>query len=404
MLCTSLAVLLTACGGGSGTDTSQTELLKSGSANQNSNGGPTTTTASTTTTSTTTTSTYNYYVATTGSDSNPGTQAAPFKTILKASQVAVPDTTIHVSPGTYTGNFQTTTSGTANARIRYISDTRWGAKIVPPASSSSYFGVIFYNSGSYVTIDGFEIDASNSDTSYRNGIYTDGSNVVIQNNHIHNIGTSNPCSGSGGSGINTDHNKNGVNDDVIGNHVHDIGPAGCSAFYHGIYLSTSGNVKNNLVYKATGGGIQTWHDATLINIVNNTLFNNGYGIIVGSGDFYQQPAAPGDYINVHNNIVFDNNIQGISEQGTTGIHNTYVNNLVYQNGTNWQHHNGTTDTGTVVTNPQFVNYIRAGGGNYRLSSTSGAIDKGSPTYAPPTDIDGNIRPAGEAVEIGAYKY
>ncbi|UUZ46627.1 DUF1565 domain-containing protein [Massilia sp. B-10] len=45
--------------------------------------------------------TYNYYVSTTGSDSNPGTLKQPFQTILRASKVALPGTTIHVLPGVY---------------------------------------------------------------------------------------------------------------------------------------------------------------------------------------------------------------------------------------------------------------------------------------------------------------
>ena len=73
------------------------------------------------------TSIYNLYVATTGSDSNPGTATKPFKTISRAASLAKPGTTVHVAPGTYLGNVTTNVSGTATARIRYVSDTKWGA-------------------------------------------------------------------------------------------------------------------------------------------------------------------------------------------------------------------------------------------------------------------------------------
>ncbi|MET0855359.1 MAG: DUF1565 domain-containing protein, partial [Telluria sp.] len=73
---------------------------------------------------------YHLYVATTGSDSNPGTKAQPFKTITRAGALAKPSTTVHVAPGTYNGNVLTKVHGTANARIRYVSDTKWGAKII----------------------------------------------------------------------------------------------------------------------------------------------------------------------------------------------------------------------------------------------------------------------------------
>src|SRR5690606_8628622 len=39
---------------------------------------------------------YHLYVATTGSDSNPGSQSRPFKTINKAASVAKASTTVHV--------------------------------------------------------------------------------------------------------------------------------------------------------------------------------------------------------------------------------------------------------------------------------------------------------------------
>src|SRR5690606_1972040 len=44
-----------------------------------------------------------YYVATTGSDSNPGTFSQPFKTINKAASVASPGDKIYVRGGTYYG-------------------------------------------------------------------------------------------------------------------------------------------------------------------------------------------------------------------------------------------------------------------------------------------------------------
>ena len=44
-----------------------------------------------------------YSVAPDGSDSGPGTTAAPFRTIQKAADVAAPGDTVIVRPGVYTG-------------------------------------------------------------------------------------------------------------------------------------------------------------------------------------------------------------------------------------------------------------------------------------------------------------
>ncbi|NDB76719.1 MAG: DUF1565 domain-containing protein, partial [Verrucomicrobia bacterium] len=41
------------------------------------------------------------YVATTGNDTNPGTLAAPWRTIQRAASTVGPGTTVLVQPGTY---------------------------------------------------------------------------------------------------------------------------------------------------------------------------------------------------------------------------------------------------------------------------------------------------------------
>jgi hypothetical protein len=86
----------------------------------------------------TTTTGKHLYVATTGSDSNPGTQAKPVKTIGRADALASAGYTIHVAPGTYrvsapslgSVGIKTTKSGTSAAHIKFVSDVKWGAKIV----------------------------------------------------------------------------------------------------------------------------------------------------------------------------------------------------------------------------------------------------------------------------------
>ena len=82
--------------------------------------------------------TYNYYVSPTGSDTAAGTKTAPFKTLARAAKAAIkPSTTVWVAPGTYAGGIKTTGNGSATGRIYWVSTTKWGAKIVPPASSTN---------------------------------------------------------------------------------------------------------------------------------------------------------------------------------------------------------------------------------------------------------------------------
>src|SRR5919197_1292883 len=71
----------------------------------------------------------NYYVSPMGSDTNNGSAAAPFRTIQHAANLVNPGDTVHVLPGTYAEAINLTRGGSAAARIRFISDSKWAAKI-----------------------------------------------------------------------------------------------------------------------------------------------------------------------------------------------------------------------------------------------------------------------------------
>lgn len=348
--------------------------------------------------------TYNYYVAPNGSDTAAGTKSAPFKTLARAAKAATKaSTTVWVAPGTYAGGIKTTASGTASGRIYWVSTTKWGARIVPPSSSSN--NNAWDNRGNYVSIIGFDVDGTNSGsgTKWTHGIYTGGSYGMIQDNHIHHIARSVACTSAGGSAIGVDSYYHGVKSDIVGNVVNDIGPAGCT-YVQGIYVSTSGSIKNNLVYRVGAVGIHLWHDATDVVITNNTVTSSNFGMVVGGGDFYYTSAGANN-VYVANNIIFDNKY-GISEQGKTGTNNKYVNNLVYQNPTyNISLRNGLKATGTVSSNPLFKGYSKtAATPDFHLTSSSPAIGRGTATNAYPTDLDGKPRNASTGYDIGAYQH
>jgi hypothetical protein len=171
-----------------------------------------------------------------------------------------------------------------------------------------------------------------------------------------------------------------------------------------IYHQSTGAIVNNLVYSNAGGtGILLWHDPRDITIAHNTLFDNDWGIAVGAGDWYHEN-KPAENIRVVNNIVFDNRGGGITEEGLTGTNNLYLNNLVYRNAVDWSLGNGLKHQATITADPQFVDYRRGGGGNYRLRASSPAIDKGVTENGPKDDIEGRPRPYGGAADIGAYEW
>ena len=257
---------------------------------------------------------YHTYVAPDGSDYSDGTAAAPFRSIARAARTALPDTTIHVAPGVYEGGFRTSVNGSESGRIYFVSTVRWGALIVAPAGQGA--GQAWDNRGDYIDIVGFHVDGSGAGWTY--GIYNGGSYGRIRNNLVHHIASNAGCTSAGGAGIGGDGYYRGVGTDMLGNLVHDIGPPGCR-FFHGIYLSTSGSVKNNVVYRVAEGAIHLWHDAHDVVIANNTVTTSRTGIIVGGGDYYYR-AGPNNNTIVANNIVYDNAI-GIAEQGQTGTGN-----------------------------------------------------------------------------------
>ncbi len=102
--------------------------------------------------------TYKIYVSPKGKDSNPGTSASPFRTLARAASAAKASTTVFVAPGTYEGGFKTTASGTAGGRIYWISTTKWGARIVMPNKSVN--NTAWDNRGNYVDIIGFHVDGT----------------------------------------------------------------------------------------------------------------------------------------------------------------------------------------------------------------------------------------------------
>ncbi len=343
-------------------------------------------------------SAYHLYVSTKGNDNNAGTLSSPFRTLARAAKSARPSTTIHVAAGTYHGNVKTTVHGSATARIRYVSDTKWGAKLVGSGKEAQWT-----NNANYTDIIGFDISGTG-----RQGIVNWGSYTLVAGNHIHHIKVSGGCNGSGGAGV-VNANYSGSDGDIIGNVVNDIGTPGKCNGVQGIYSSNKrGKIMNNIVYRNSSYGIHLWHGATNVLIANNTVFANGSskmggGILTGTGD------KPGNvvlnYTRVINNIVYKNPAAGIKQycysgQSCIGSTNTTANNLVYGNGTNISLRRGTA-TGTVTADPQFVNFNPNGNGNYRLKGSSPAVNRGTSTQAPAYDFDNAPRKAG--VDIGAYE-
>jgi hypothetical protein len=332
------------------------------------------------------------WIAPDGLDNNPGTRAAPLRSLARAAQLVTPGTTVNVMPGTYQGGFHTSVSGLPNARIVFRSTERWQARIVPPSVSSSTMA--WDNRASYIDILGFEIDGSGhrSGQAWTTGIHSGGSYNRIRASHVHDIATAQSCTGTSGSGIEVDSAYKGIYAEVAGNSVHDIGLPGC-LHVQGIRVSTPGTVRNNIVYRAAGAGIGAGIDARKVVAVNNTVTASDIGFLVD-----------GDSIYVLNNIVFDNR-EGVAEQGGAGKHNSYRNNLVSGNKqSDWRLAAGHRHSGTVTAAPGFLGYTRTGTPDLGLAADSPAIGRGLEHGADGPDFCGKTRGQADAVDIGACQH
>jgi pectate disaccharide-lyase len=373
-----------------------------------------------------------YYVATTGSDSNDGSTTKPWRTISYAAGAVKAGDTVHVLPGVYNESVFLDNSGTTSQRIRFISDTQWGARVTGDGSGNPSFQI---RKADDVDVVGFEVTNVNGFT----GIESLASYSHIAGNLVHDV--SGGCKlgqfNLGGAGINLAAPGHDV--DVIGNVVHDVGdylnPHGCETT-HGVYVENSPSpdvggystrVWNNIIYHNESDGITSWHCATQMVLVNNISFENGKtGIFVGAND----PGCTNDRSVINNNIVVHNGWHdlctytdasqcpignhsgkgGIFEGGTTGANNKYWNDLSYQNFYNGVQDDGVhLSTGTQLNaisgiDPQFVNYQPDGTGNYHLQSSSPAIDQGTSMAAPPNDFEAYPRPYGAGYDIGAFEW
>jgi Periplasmic copper-binding protein (NosD) len=107
-----------------------------------------------------------YYVATTGSDSNPGTQSQPFRNIQKAANMVVAGDTVLIRGGTYSqATIQFTRSGTASAKITWKPEPSTGTVTIKHSTGTKLFNtaIIDMFGVSYNRIEGMNFGPSLTD-------------------------------------------------------------------------------------------------------------------------------------------------------------------------------------------------------------------------------------------------
>lgn len=386
-----------------------------------------------------------YYAATTGSDSNPGTKTAPWRTIQHAANTARAGSTVNVRGGIYEELVSIHVSG--NASDGFITFRSYPGEIAvleaqhfTPADRQ---GVLTIHNQSYVRIEGFEIrnfrTAEHRLTPMGINVIGSGSHIELLNNDVHHIqqtfeGRDAPGRGGNGFGIavyGTDaktpitdliidgnqvhHLKTGSSESLVVNGnvtnfrithnvVHDNNNIGIDVigFEHtapdpAVDQARDGIVSENLVYDITSRGNPAYGNdessdgiyvdgGTRILIERNVIHNVDFGIELAS----EHKDRATSYIIARNNLIYRTHTAGISiggyapERGQTE-HCTVINNTLYEN--------DTSNTGSGEFQMQwnmsdniFANNIVYAGPRCLISLTKSQIDN----RHPPVIIDHNL--------------
>lgn len=326
------------------------------------------------------------YVAPTGNDANSGlVPQSPKATIAGGMSAASAGDTVLVADGVYEGNVITPKGGSAGNFITVKAENKWGATIKGDDSTAKQAAVEINHS--YVRFQDFEI-TGDVDSGLRNGVVVNASNVQVVGCHIHTIcqflteGTG----WQGGAGIDFWYEDTLENVLIDGNLIHNIGlwETSDQQLVHGMYPAQPAIncvISNNVVYECEDYGIQLYpqDEATGWVVVNNTVAYTGRGIRTGNNT------------TVRNNISFNNKTADFDVRGSGSV---LSNNISYGPGS-------ASRTGVTVVDPEVVD---ATGRDFNLTALSPAIDAGTATDAPVTDIRGVARPQGLGIDVGAYEY
>ncbi len=399
-----------------------------------------------------------YWVSPDGDDGNPGTEGRPWRTVQKAAETLKAGETALIRQGVYAEHVVVANSGTEDGPITFQAcpgekpaldatglERSWGIFEMHGKSHVRIVGLELcnadrgqggvvargcshiqirncrtFNTGAsgilvwecdHVIIDGNEVERA----CQRGGeesvtVKFSSDTVQVSNNHIHHTGHEGIDVKEGSRNVRVFNNhihhaerqglyadawdRETCNIEFFNNVVHDcgFGIAVCSeqgGRLHGI------RIYNNLIYSNAGPGMifSHWTRAEVCPVddvwfVNNTVHNNGHGW--GGGVVLENDDARA--IVVRNNILSGNSVQILVNQEPAEA--TIDHNLIH--GTS-----GAAGDDCVAADPLFANPEE---GDFHLREGSPAIDRGSGDGAPEFDLEGDPRPCGQGVDIGAYEH
>ncbi len=402
-----------------------------------------------------------YYVSGEGNDRNSGrTTSSAFRTIQRAADLTNPGDTVLIMNGVYKNAHPTGSvvdikrSGKSNAWITYKAYPGHRPKL----KHNGWHGIQIYNGASYVEVNGLEVEGNNDNISYAyarsqryntsnpltngNCISIDGSknrrphHIRILNNKVHN------CGGVGIVGIESDY-LTIDNNEVFNNAWYAV--YGCS----GISLLNNWNSDNSQNYKMFITRNKVYNNRMLIPWITTGKIQDGNGIIIDRGMNKQKGSKISAYRGrtlIANNITYKNGGSGIhtfQSENIDIVHNTsymnnqspeisygqisvndanninVLNNILYSergkpinmnsrgNNVRFDYNINANSSSIIasgpndmIADPQFMNPSY---GNFRLKSTSPAINSGMKFNSVKTDFEGDSRIKGSGADRGAYE-
>lgn len=365
-----------------------------------------------------------YYVATTGSDSNPGSSGSPFRSIQKCANTMVAGDTCIVKNGTYTdtdgGGIQSAgliayirsaccVDGTSGSPITLKAENPLGAVLSIDGSQNGN-NVGIYITRSYWIIEGFDFTTSSVNagaSAAHHGVYiASGTGTIVRKNRFQNIARI-LCSNSafGNNGVFATSSTGAIIEDNLFYTIGRLrnGESGCTTdkvnHDHGIYLKTTTNftIRRNILYDVNRGYAFHLYGGTNTNtsIYNNTVGGtNATSLPTGCVMFGSTITTA----NMKNNLFYDCKGTVIDTFSFTGTNVTVSYNKQSTDDTSGDNmFNPALPSGVTTSNNTdnvSLGFTNAGSNDFTLASGSTAIDAG-------TNI--GLAYNGAAPDLGAFE-
>jgi len=389
------------------------------------------------------------YVAPGGDDGGAGTEGDPWATLQHAADSVAAGDTVHVAPGDYAG-FDLRTSGAPGAWIRFLADP--GVRIVTPNPVTD--DGVNLEGASYVEVAGFTVEGmprnglravlghhvtfrgNRAFDSFERGILTgfvddlliegnetagaiDEHGIYVSNSGDRPVIRGNLSYGNHGAGIHMNGDASLGGDGVISdalveeNVILDNGLGGgaginCDGVEDSVFrnnLLLGNHASGITLFRIDGGAPSTGN-----LVVNNTIVmaaDGRWGITIRDG-------SGGNTL--RNNIVLsrhsfrgslDVEVATDSHVGLVSDHNVLMDRITPDGGDSvmdlatWQATYGQDAHSFLATEGELFVDPELPDGDYHLKEGSPAEDAGTATDAPPADVDGDPRPSGDGVDVGA---